>query len=74
MSVRWDVETYNKLRAIAHRLRISVSYLIHLALISEEVDESGSSYYISEVILPDGGFILSESIFARSKPYPDPPS
>lgn len=61
-TVRWQPEMYNRLRMVAHRLRISLSFLIHLVMLEKEEVREKSSYYRSDYFERKTGLVFTEII------------
>lgn len=60
LTVRWDAAMYNRLRMAAHRMRISLSFMIHLVMLEkDEVDEK-SSYHRTDYFSRKTGLIFIE--------------
>lgn len=70
VSVRWEIGVYNRVRSAAHRLRMSVSYLLHLILLEDFEDAPDSSYHRADYFTKEFGFIFVESIHLHEKPPP----
>lgn len=70
-TVRWDAEMYNRLRMAAHRLRVSLSFLIHLVLLEKDEALPKSSYSRTDSFNRNSGLTFIEII--RYPYYPKPP-
>lgn len=62
LSVRWDVDMYNRLRSAAHRLRISLSFMIHLIMLEKYEERQKSSYHRVDYFSRKTGLIFIEII------------
>lgn len=69
LTVRWDVGMYNRLRMAAHRLRISLSFMVHLIMLKDLKDvPSRGSYHRKEHFTPQNGLVFTEIIKYVTEP------
>lgn len=67
-TVHWDVGMYNRLRMAAHRLRISLSFLIHLVMLEDDEITTRGSYQRHDDFSRKIGLIFTEIIKYRAYP------
>lgn len=61
-TVNWDIGMYNRLRMAAHRLKVSLSFLVHLIMLHDEETDEESSYQRFDRFEPIIGLIFTEII------------
>lgn len=72
-TVTWDIEMYNRLRMAAHRLKISLSFLVHLVMLEEDEIPVQGSYHREDTFSRQFGLIFTEIIKYPPNYYPKPP-